>query len=499
LILSAEEQAGFLLQVYARSAVGGALTEQERRQGALRLPTGMRAAKAIEVTIGAKVPEALTKADDELIYLRVYETSQSLDQPEQREQWKSIVPWTKRTALPEKKERRTRWFLFAAVLTITAGVTVAVLISGALPRRGMSGLSHSILVNKELGLQSEGKGGSLLLGWNRLHPMVRSATGGMLRIDDGLQHREVHLDPEQVASGSILYMPATDDVTFQLELYGKRGEVMKESMRVLDGQKRLPVEVGASKLEDTTGRPIAARSLPLDVRDKKTASESKQASTAAIDRRSDPVRTHPEPEHTSRSAAETSLSDGAKPVSVPGSVSPVALVASKEPLSPNVGDGAKPPPEPPEILPANVSQDFMPQSEVDSKVASWSDAEPKPAPPPDPVAAKINSAQTRPSTQPPGNIAAAVYVPPQSLRQVMPNQIPRIITSALTIEVEVKLDRNGHVESARLAKQAANVPLYLGGAVLSAAKQWTFKPATLGGIRVESDYTIVFRIRPTVP
>ena len=155
----------------------------------------------------------------------------------------------------------------------------------------------------------------------------------------------------------------------------------------------------------------------------------------------------------------------------------------------------------------------MHQVESDSKVASWDDpTEPKAALPmwklaemdaervpqyTSPAATGMNSGQTRPTMLPPGDVAP-IYVPPRPLRQVLPNPKPWIIASALEIEVEVKLDKDGHVETARLLKHA-NVPLNLAGAALAAAKQWTFKPAMLRTMRVESDYIIVFQIRPASP
>jgi hypothetical protein len=563
LILRSEEQAGVLLQTYARSTEG-LLTEQQHRRGAVRLAAGLQAAEPVDVTMSAKSPDELLKANDALRYRGVYEASKSLRQAEPQAQGKGIVQGAKRIAssvfwpkrskperidsterrraentqlipsihsrstdsvaprldqesaaslrrmespaknsdapsVPEKKERRTpSW---TAVVAITAGVILAVLISGALAGKETYQFFHSIFLNKGLGLQTESKGDSILLGWNRRNSIVRSATGGVLQIDDGIQHHRIRLDQDQVASGSVLYVPATDDVTFRLELYGKGGDAIKGSMRVLNdhGHQRSSVEPSASNLAvDVTAGPVVESSLRPEVRNR-TERDIKQNLARLAERKS-------------RSAPENS--DGAIAAIPPGSVPSPALGASAINLE-NTSTTPVPLKKTPELswIPSsNVPrQDFVRQLALASQTASWDDAVQKPAlhvvkpvemgnaktlSHPSPVEAGLNSAQTRPTTLPAGSTAPA-FAPPHPLRQVVPNQIPRIITSALDVEVEVKLDRNGHVETARLLKQAADVPLYLTGAALTAAKQWTFRPATLGGIPVESNFTIVFRIRPT--
>jgi hypothetical protein len=118
----------------------------------------------------------------------------------------------------------------------------------------------------------------------------------------------------------------------------------------------------------------------------------------------------------------------------------------------------------------------------------------KALPHPPPSATETSLSQIIPArTPPPGNVAAA-YVAP-----FLPNPRPWVIASSSEIEVEVKLDENGHVEAARLVRQNGKLPSSLIGATLAAARQWTFKPATLRGIKVESNDTIVFRFRPTDP
>jgi bla regulator protein blaR1 len=93
---------------------------------------------------------------------------------------------------------------------------------------------------------------------------------------------------------------------------------------------------------------------------------------------------------------------------------------------------------------------------------------------------------------PPGD-----YVGPKILLQIMPHtgDLPHgLITEPARVEVEVRINALGHVSAAHLTNFDPQSPL--GSAVLTAAKQWIFQPATLHGEAVDSDHTIVFELRP---
>jgi TonB family protein len=95
--------------------------------------------------------------------------------------------------------------------------------------------------------------------------------------------------------------------------------------------------------------------------------------------------------------------------------------------------------------------------------------------------------------------AKAAFVAPRPLLQVMPNTrslSPGLITQVTRVEVEVRIDDAGHVASARVLNDVGAAKGALSGAAVSAARQWTFQPATLRGEKVESQHTIVFEFRP---
>lgn len=111
---------------------------------------------------------------------------------------------------------------------------------------------RAVLPNPRLGLRVEVQGDGLLVDWDRRSPLVRSALNGVLRIEDGEQPRVLHLDAAQVAGGTILYKPASGDVTFRLEVQTQEGARAMESVRVLDSLK--PAGDGALK-PDSNGSP----------------------------------------------------------------------------------------------------------------------------------------------------------------------------------------------------------------------------------------------------
>jgi hypothetical protein len=76
----------------------------------------------------------------------------------------------------------------------------------------------------------------------------------VLEITDGTSRRELQLDTRQLRTGGVAYSPATQDVSFRLELVGADGNV-SESLRVVEG--------GAQPAAPVAGAepPVASRDL----------------------------------------------------------------------------------------------------------------------------------------------------------------------------------------------------------------------------------------------
>jgi TonB family protein len=94
-------------------------------------------------------------------------------------------------------------------------------------------------------------------------------------------------------------------------------------------------------------------------------------------------------------------------------------------------------------------------------------------------------------------VANSGYVPPRPMMQVMPNtrSIPSGTIQARTrVEVQVNVDQAGRVSAAHVVSPGVNDKV--SSAALSAARQWTFDPASNNGAHVMSEHTIVFEFRP---
>jgi hypothetical protein len=110
----------------------------------------------------------------------------------------------------------------------------------------------------ELGMRVEVEGGHLRVSWNRQTPAMQLMKYAILQIDEGLQHRQLTLAAAQIADGSILYKPASDDVTFHLEIHGDGTSVVSQSVRVVDGSKPQP-DLGSAGRPPLPTRAIAQR------------------------------------------------------------------------------------------------------------------------------------------------------------------------------------------------------------------------------------------------
>lgn len=423
--------------------------------------------------------------------------------------------------IPHPKERRVPWLSSAIVFVLVAAATFGVVLLYGLPTgTGLPEFLHGLLPSTGLRLRAEGQGDRVLLSWNRLNPIVRSAKEGILQIVDGSQRREVRLDAGQVANGSVLYRPASGDVTFRLEVHGEHGAIITESMRVLDGEKSQPVDsAGPKPSADLTVKTdpyvtaSQAESVPVSSAGERIGLPSSKSRST---RDTSPVGSGIpagalSPASTDESTASTSNGANASKPVVPdsdagrsnqentfgGTASPSQLKSSDTASA---------------LLSPSALQEPVSPTGSDSKVASWEmPAAPEPTssekaddthpakvlPAQNPAESGVALTESHGST--PRDAAATDYVAPVPIRQVLPDLrafAPAITALAQEIEIEVIVDKNGHIQDAKIARESGKVKASLAHAALVAAKQWTFQPARLHGIPVVSDHTIVFQFHP---
>jgi TonB family protein len=383
---------------------------------------------------------------------------------------------------PPKRPAGLPWLSTALVFIAFSAITFAVLaVKGSEGGNGkLAQIIRVIFPSGDLGLHVESQGDRLLLSWNRRNTAVASASDGVLQIFDGATHREVKLNGEQVADGSVLYKPLTQDVTFRLEVRAAGQPPATGSMRVLDATSashEAPVlDVKSSSVAPASVTPASATPPP-------------SATQARTPPPQQPVNPMPVPD-TARAATEkTPPPVTAPPPNVPAKTqsakaeiaqpaeSPAPSVQPPRSVSPR-------PDSPPKTQTASVPSAQPPNA--GSIINGWDSA---PAVPRTIPTTTVGSFETR----------APVFVPPKPLSQVMPNTrtlAPGTISQVTRVEVAVRIDNTGHVLSAHVLNENGNGKGALSAAALAAARQWTFQPATLQGEKVESEHTIVFEFRP---
>jgi hypothetical protein len=116
-----------------------------------------------------------------------------------------------------------------------------------------------------LSFRVERLAGELLLTWNRDADVIHEATHAVLAIADGERHQSVDLDQAQLRDGSIVYLPSSSDINFQLTVTGRKAsQTQSESVRVLRVSPwATPEPPPASPPKPVTKRTRAANTLAL--------------------------------------------------------------------------------------------------------------------------------------------------------------------------------------------------------------------------------------------
>jgi hypothetical protein len=324
----------------------------------------------------------------------------------------------------------------------------------------------------EVGLQVVGgPGGELNLSWNRNAPQVRNAQNARLTINDGPLFQELKLDNAQLRSGKLTYFPEAADVQFRLEVYLDSRRTVAESVRVLSPAPK--VDLGLAVPRPTGGseaQPAARRSDLVD----RAAFGSKLPD-----------------DHNLRAPTQFKVSEP-------------ATLRKPEPLS-----GTREWPKPPDIplqternaaslslllapLPSPISD--MKSMKSSNEIARSPSARPA-------VAVPDSKSSTTVPVDPINSVPSA-YVPPRSIRKVMPDTRllgPSMIYKLTQISVQVAVDRAGRVTAAHAIENGEKSNSLLANITVAAAKQWLFEPAILNGKTIPEIHTIVFEFRPRNP
>ena len=107
---------------------------------------------------------------------------------------------------------------------------------------GIAGLGYELIWQpaaalgssaRTLSLQVDKSGSDFRVRWPRDAVTMASAEAGVLRILDGDRQQEFHLDGDELRTGSVLYVPASNHVQFRLEISGAGKRWVSESILAL--------------------------------------------------------------------------------------------------------------------------------------------------------------------------------------------------------------------------------------------------------------------------
>lgn len=336
------------------------------------------------------------------------------------------------------------WLLSPAVFLLTAGATFTLFYMRTGSAEATTARTGPLFDPRAASLQMrvETEGPGLMLSWNRYSPAVEAAKDGVLQIDDGGQHREIALDRGQIINGSVFYRPASQDVSFRLDLHNREGSDIAQILRVLDA---MP--------------PKAAKEVAA-------APQPKLPSPAPVRRDAPRILTAPEAANKPGARAETA--------------------ATPPPLAANI---TPPLPDPPVISQPLAAADPAPAS-----------LQPVASPPP-----SLSNAQPAATATGSGNTPLARsapvpgYVPPRPLKWIKLDEqafgIPKL-TQGVDVKVKIKIDENGHVTTAHALIDGPHRDKKLMAAASTAVRQWTFEPAKAHGVNVPCEEIIVLHLGP---
>ncbi len=358
----------------------------------------------------------------------------------------------------EPPEEVIHWPLVAGVFLLTAAsVFGALVIRGSDSSTRAGRFFASLFQGGDLNLHVANEDARLRLTWNQRNSAVASATLGVLHIADGPIQRDVRLDGQHIADGSVLYRPLSNDVTFRLEVRGEQGNA-SGSVRILDALANgagTALDVSAT----TPGTLVTAQYMnPVDPTAPHLLRPTGSSDTTTLEALPDnglntPVTTPP----------STPTGAGRTQPSVATSVLPSASTQEnpryEKPSAPIL----------PDKQPSSAA-DFG-QSNGRETINGW---DPAPVP-----------KQARPSTN---NLIAAMPI-----AQIAPNisNLPAgTIRSGMHVTVRAYISDSGHVTSARVLTRHVNSAV--ANLAVEAARQWLFEPARSNGRNVSSQREIVF-------
>jgi TonB family protein len=361
----------------------------------------------------------------------------------------SLVRGPEVKAILHSSVRQGKWRLTAAVVFLALAATVGAL---SYYHRLSSVRSAGLRQPEYIHLTVEQAGTALRIVWDRNSPAIRSATRGVLHIDDGTYHGDQSLAPSQLNAGSFLYEPKSAEERFRLDLYSVE-----------------PNATGTVEII-TMSRPLhPAPSVPS------SASSTNPAPTPTLGLHRAPLPAVPLPKQEIRT------------------------------FSPNLERPADAPTSPQEIPLPIASERSKPAPSPEKQNASTPD-----------LGLSIQAPHVRISGEPVpasrfGRVLGKVPLfrhlgkpskaeAPVPLYQALPllKKVPKEeqLARPVTVNVKVNVAESGVVSNAEVIEYGDPPNWTLADAALAAARRWTFRPARVEETPVSSSVILHFHFTP---
>ena len=322
------------------------------------------------------------------------------------------------------------------------------------------------------GLNIDHVGRALRLTWDSGSGSIRHASQATLYIRDGGIERKLLLNARQLAHGSALYVPASSDVEFRLQVpVGNRevadsirsvGAVIK-TVPASNPPTSIPVE-GAISAPAPAERPVTQPSSKVPEEKRSTARHALRASKRM-------------------GSADRTRSPNAAELKRPDEIPPPAPTPEHVKVEP-------PPAPEPAVPPASVQTASQPRRPVPAVSVSYEAA------PESSLRRKIQKVPGLRLFQHFQYKGGDDFAPARTVREVRPQlrmSVVRALPGEWRVELRIALDKRGRVTEVESLSPDADERLVL--AAVSAVRQSEFEPAQLHGRDVSSRLLATFHFR----
>jgi TonB family protein len=307
-----------------------------------------------------------------------------------------------------------------------------------------------------LGFSARHEGTDWQIMWSRDALARVEAVGAMLTIRDAGVDRLQFLSAQDLASGSLFYVPRSSDLTFNLKVNTLNGPVIEEQIRVLGAGLDIPASLTPMR---RTGE--AQRDYLSSIREApRTLGEPVHAPPVTARKTFQPPATQ-----TSKSGAPAELA----------AMPDVHLPASSSPQLTHVASA--PPPPAPNLATKTVTPT---PPLVSAPTPSLSAAAP-----PKTETPALAARQKGPSWSPASPI--------QTVKAAWPRGAAR--NGAMEVQVKVQIDVTGRVTTVIPSQRTVTNYAFVDSAI-AAARTWTFSPARENGHPVPSESVLTFKFTP---